>query len=221
MEYRSMKITRVAPSSNSRRSRRAPPHTQKGVVLFIALIVLVAMTLAGISLVRSVDTANVIAGNLAFKQGALQAADIGVEAAVAALPTIVTTTLDTVVNPPPAGPPNYWYYPSRRETDVYGVPTTKEAGTTGGALAINWANVPIASTVAGNDVQIVIDRLCTGPIPVSDLQGKCFAESTPGGGSKKWGAPVFTSTTNVYYRVTARITGPRNTQSMVQAILSR
>ena len=45
------------------------PGGQSGVVLFIALIVLVAMSLAGVALVRSVDTNLLIAGNLAFKQG--------------------------------------------------------------------------------------------------------------------------------------------------------
>ena len=54
---------------------------QKGVVLFISLIVLVAMTLAGIGLMRSVDTSTIITGNLAFKQSTLQAADQGVEQA--------------------------------------------------------------------------------------------------------------------------------------------
>ena len=52
---------------------------QRGVVLFISLIVLVAMTLAGVALVRSVDTTNLIAGNLAFKQGATLSGDAAIE----------------------------------------------------------------------------------------------------------------------------------------------
>jgi Tfp pilus assembly protein PilX len=54
---------------------------QSGVVLIIALIVLVAMTLAALALVRSVDTNNLIAGNMAFQQAAKHSADAGVEAA--------------------------------------------------------------------------------------------------------------------------------------------
>ena len=195
---------------------------QKGVALFIALIVLVAMTLAGIALVRSVDTANVIAGNLAFKQGTLQAADVGVEAAVNALPTIISGFLDTNLMPASSSTvPNYWYYASRREDDSKGVPTTKEYGTVGAATPINWSSLPVASTVAGNSVQIVIDRLCQGPIPVTNLEGMCFATPGLGGGSKKAGAVIFSGATTVYYRVTARVSGPRNTVSMVQAVLSR
>src|SRR6185436_14173310 len=59
----------------------APRNAQRGVVLFIALIVLVAMTLAGIGMMRSVDTNNLIAGNLAFMNAALSAGDAAIEVA--------------------------------------------------------------------------------------------------------------------------------------------
>ena len=39
---------------------------QRGVVLFFALIALVAMSLAAVALIRSVDTSTIIAGNLAL-----------------------------------------------------------------------------------------------------------------------------------------------------------
>jgi len=58
------------------------PQKQRGVVLFIALIVMVAMSLAAIAMFRSVDTANLVAGNQAFKQSALNSTDIGVAAAM-------------------------------------------------------------------------------------------------------------------------------------------
>jgi hypothetical protein len=59
--------------------RMALRQAQQGVVLFIALIVLVAMTMAGIAVMRSVDTNVLIAGNLAFRNAALSAADAGIE----------------------------------------------------------------------------------------------------------------------------------------------
>ena len=54
---------------------------QRGVIVFIALIVLVAMTLAALSLIRSTDTGNVISGNLAFKQGTANASETVLESA--------------------------------------------------------------------------------------------------------------------------------------------
>lgn len=67
------------------------PHRQRGVVLLIALIILVAMTLAGIGMMRSVDTGSVIAGNLAFKQATLLASDRGIGDAFNALMSVVNT----------------------------------------------------------------------------------------------------------------------------------
>ena len=58
-------------------------RAQRGAVLFIALIVLVAMTMASVALVRSVDTATLGAGNIALKQSAAQAAERAVGMAMA------------------------------------------------------------------------------------------------------------------------------------------
>ncbi len=56
-------------------------HKQSGVVLFIALIVLVAMSLAGVALWRSIGTGVLIAGNIAIQRGAVTSSDRGIEAA--------------------------------------------------------------------------------------------------------------------------------------------
>src|SRR5262245_19064218 len=72
----------ISVSITSSRRYRNTPRRQHGVVLFIALIVLVAMTMAGIAIMRSVDTGNLISGNVAFKQNTLQAGDYSVNAAV-------------------------------------------------------------------------------------------------------------------------------------------
>jgi Tfp pilus assembly protein PilX len=194
------------------------PGKQRGVVLFIALIALVALTLAGIALMRSVDTGNVIAGNLAFQQAALQASDIGTETALAALPNIIATSLDAVCQGPacPANPMGL-YYPTMRTVDANGVPTTGEAPTLGSA--INWSTLP-TTTVSGYGIQYVIDRLCQGPAPVNNVQANCSMGVPLGGGSHKAGAIVFSAAGVVYYRVTVRVTGPRNAVSMVQTMLS-
>jgi Tfp pilus assembly protein PilX len=51
------------------------PASERGVVLLVALIILVALTLAGVALIRSVDTANIIAGNLSFRESAVHAGE--------------------------------------------------------------------------------------------------------------------------------------------------
>ena len=53
--------------SRHRACHLSHPTRQHGVVLFIALIVMVALSLAAIALIRSVDTTNAVVGNLAFR----------------------------------------------------------------------------------------------------------------------------------------------------------
>lgn len=54
---------------------------QQGIVLLVALIALVALSLSGIVLMRSVDTSNVISGNFAFNEAATQMAEVGINEA--------------------------------------------------------------------------------------------------------------------------------------------
>src|SRR3989475_9484042 len=71
------------PDSLSRRAHAPQLRArQSGTILIIALIVLVAMTLAGIATMRSVDTATITAGNIGLRQASVNAADQGIQAGV-------------------------------------------------------------------------------------------------------------------------------------------
>jgi type IV pilus assembly protein PilX len=187
-----------------------PRHAQRGVSLIIALIALVALTLAGLALMRSADTSNVISGNLAFREATVQATDVGVESAITALATIATTAPDA--NAPvgcAAGACNY--YPTMQTpVNGAGVPTV-----------IDWTAVPSTTLDSSYAVQYVIDRLCDGPTPVTDVANKCMNLAGTSAGSKKAGAVSFTSASQVYYRVLVRVTGPRNAVSIVQVTYAR
>lgn len=195
------------------RSNQPYPHyqpRQKGMALFIALIALIVLSLAGIALVRSVDTSNVIAGNLAFRQGSLHATDVGIETAYNTLGTITSSSPDANY-PSGCATGSCTYYALKQEAvDSRGIPTV-----------INWANVPSATVNSSYTVKYVIDRTCTGTLPVTDLVGKCSTSGSTVTGSKKSGAPVFSTGELVYYRVTVQVTGPRNTTSFVQALFLR
>ena len=55
---------------------------ESGIALIVALLALVAITLATIALVRSGGTGLEIAGNMAFKESATSATDVATDAAV-------------------------------------------------------------------------------------------------------------------------------------------
>src|SRR3954462_15093002 len=71
----------------SLRSHSAPGsrRRQRGVVLFVALIIMVALSLAAVALIRSVDTTSNVIGNLAFRQASILPSNLAVEATAAAL----------------------------------------------------------------------------------------------------------------------------------------
>lgn len=190
---------------------------QRGVVLFIALIALVAITLASIALMRSVDTANVIAGNFAFKESTIHTTDLGTEAAIKAMTTglIGTTGKTASANQ---------YFPVQKSLDDWGLPS------------IDWRNVPKTSiTGTGNEVQYVIERMCdavvnpttgalidaNGPDQTNrnDVTDFCITtpQCSPG---VSINSPPFCVAGDINYRITTRVIGPRGTVSVVQSIVA-
>jgi type IV pilus assembly protein PilX len=193
--------------------------TQTGVALIMVLIMLAAMMIAGVALIRVVDSANMISGNFAFRQATLNIADLGVEAAVAELTEIRKTSSEA---PYPAGCETFCrYFPARSVgsamLDSRGLPLLGGVdGTT--TRVINWSGNDVNAAPRGYSVRYVIDRQCK-VAPVTDAVNQCINYAPQSGGSKKSGATVFSSSSVVYYRVSIQVSGPRNTQSHVQVML--
>lgn len=184
---------------------------QRGIVMILVLIGLVAMTLAGIALIRGSQTSSMIAGNFAFRQAALASSDTAVELAYTQL-DLITAGLQNDRYPSGCLDGACVYYPTRQSTDVNGIPT----------LIGDWSLVPSNVVNTSYTTQYVIDRLCIGPLPVANTTTNCFAAAGSGaGGSRKVGDTNFSDPLRVNYRVTVRVTGPRNTSSFVQAIVAR
>jgi Tfp pilus assembly protein PilX len=193
-------------------TRRLPPRRarERGVVLFIALIFVVVMMLAGAGLMRSVDTGAVIAGNFAFKQATIQAVDAGIEAAYNDTFTRVSaaSTGTLAANA---------YYPTLQPLGTDGVPT-----------GVNWASAPVIdlSSTNGNRVQYVIERMCSpmtgGAIPTAepDVIANCITEPSAAPPCVRAPCPPWTAGQKTNYRVTVRVTGPRSTVTMAQAVVA-
>ena len=200
---------------------------QRGFIVYIALIALLILSLAALALLRTSDTAGVIAGNLAFKQAATGAADTGAERAFNELPALAAADADV---------PNR-YYRLMQAVDEHGVPAT-----------IDWSDVPCWGTDGGGNpvscadaasyrVQYVIDRLCTSAPVAGDsaevLARKCVSGqpfSTAGSAGPDnsshaqtthifGGTPPPPARPTIHYRVTVRVQGPRNTASTVQTVV--
>lgn len=187
--------------------------SQRGVVMFTALIVLVAMTLAGIALMRRVDTGTIIAGNLAFRQTATHVADLGVEAARSWL-TTTSTSLFTDSSS------NAYFATWQESIDLLG----NDAGKTD----YNWSTA-IATSGAfaaptGYTARYVIHRLCEATGDPTGSSANCVktnvtssSTSTGTKGAAAYGSYAISVPTAALYRITVRVEGPRNTLSYIQS----
>lgn len=209
-------------------NRATPLPAQRGFIVYIALIALLVLSLAALALLRTSDTAGVIAGNLAFKQAATGAADTGAERAFNELPALAAADVDV---------PNK-YYRLMQAVNGDGVPAS-----------VDWSSVPCwaagggATPVSCTDaasyrVQYVIERLCATPPTAGEaaaaLASKCVSgqpfSSAGGPGSDTSShaqtthvfgglAAVSPTRPTIHYRVTVRVQGPRNTTSTVQTVV--
>lgn len=218
------------------------PYRQHGLALMVALIALVAMTLAGVALVRSIDTNSLIAGNLAFRQSATLSAEQGIEAAIKTLKTLSV---------------------SQREQDQDGkgyFATMQDAGLvdgkgidyTGNRTAptsdnIQWqdqagesqdgAVTPFCLAeldAAGNRICYTIHRQCINPGASTNTGQECIFECTdssngdPKGGEMASGTYAHLKSPSgekkcqerlLFYKITVRAASPRGNSSYLQVFV--
>ncbi|HLP97176.1 MAG TPA: hypothetical protein VK149_01890 [Sideroxyarcus sp.] len=212
---------------------------QRGVVLFFSLVALLAMSLAAVALIRSVDTSTMIAGNLAFKQSATSAGDNGVEQAIGCMTgsagclwannvgnygEVLKDITNPLNNTDLANNPGF--YASSTGLDLFAEATWADGN----------SNVYLGEDPAtGNKVRYIIQRMCrsANALPANaenDIkvppETSCLflsaEETLDEMNIKKYQDICPTCETKgqvPVYRITAKIDGPRNTVSYVQAFV--
>ena len=205
---------------------------QSGLVLFVALVALVAMSLAAVALVKSVDTGTLIAGYLAFKQSATMSADSGLTAAYdffnnVAEPQLATnpTFLDTQKA-------NYGYianYNALRLSGINKITDDAVWTNTWSRPATGNGNDANGKDSSGNTVRYIIERMCDadGRFNLGNglnddnclIAGTAFGEGDSKSGGGKYDPNILNTSAQPTYRVTARVQGPKNTLSFVQTFL--
>ena len=208
------------PVSRRRAGRRnSCKRKQHGLVVFIAMLVMLALALAGIALIRSTDTATRVNGNLVFRHAATSAVDRGIEQTIHAVweasPSLDRTQHNAAQN----------YYACVRGANgnclaagsaVPKIPDLLKSasGCAGAGLAAGL----VANDDAGNKSCFVIERMCLNP--GAAVGSNCNLSSAAFGadlGTQHYVGLVRPG--DAYYRVTVRVEGPRNTVSYAQAML--
>lgn len=216
----------LAPEVSSSRGRiRA---NQRGASLIIALIALLVLTLMGLALVRSVDTSNLIAGNFALRQAAVSGADIGAEAALNYIRNTVLACAN-VESPNQRYPANCsltagncQYYPSMREEEKGVVLASAPSALP--KVNVDWTAINPVDDNATYKTRFVIDRLCEEDNPGRFVPTLCrTGEPTqPADSQSTQPLPAFACDRefSVFYRITVRTEGPKDTVSMVQTLVA-
>jgi type IV pilus assembly protein PilX len=230
---------RLAPASpgilTKRPSRSIAAHfsRQRGVILFLTLLALLAMSLAAVALIRSVDTSTLIAGNLAFKQSTTTSGDGGIEDAITWLVNTDIANGTTNIYKDSAHTLNVTnaavgYY-SYLERDASGL--EKKSLTDPNATDhFKWDGSDSSAEVidsGGNRKRYIIQRMCRtfdtkvedneclfggAPIPDKNDQATKMTSDVCFGP----GCPLLLGEVP-QYRITVKIIGPKYTVSYVQA----
>lgn len=191
---------------------RIDKYHQNGVVLVVTLISLVIMLLASIALIRSTDTNLLIAGNVSFKRDIINQGEISI-------PVIRARFLSGALAAESARKTNLLaanYYATIQASNSSGIPNlllNKEDFDS--ALGTN----NIVDTTNKVTIRYMIDRMCltTGAVSLfecaigvstTDITYNSLAPINAKGQDK----PV--------YRISIRVTGPRNTEVFLQSTFS-
>ena len=174
-----------------------PFSAQRGSSLFIVLVLMAVMLLGGLAAARMTEVATLASGNSARRDAALQASQIGVSTAYAAVKALGDE--ETSVSP--------WYY------------AVAQAQGTDGLPSVNFDNA--AQLVVGAyTVHYIAERLCTGALPIADAMQQCLVKQvdvlSSAAGGQRIEPPLAPQ-----FRITVRVSGPKNTRVWVQTLVTK
>lgn len=199
---------------------------QGGFVMVIALVALAILSLAAIGLIRTVATSSSIAGNLAFEQAATTSADQAFESAItwlennagqasSASATACAAEVGATVLACDQASRGY----ASQRTD----PSSSQSWSAWWTqrVAAGYTAVALDADTAGNSAAYLIERMCTSSGDASASIG-CSAppSSQDSTSSKKAGSTAQSASSQVYFRITVKVAGPRNTLSFTQAMVA-
>jgi type IV pilus assembly protein PilX len=200
---------------------------QRGVVLLFSLITLVILLIAAVALIRSFSNSMFTAGNIAFKRDLQNQSDRVIPGVLASFNTGVLATTTARAASLVASNYSAMQLPS----NSLGVPLVLLGNDTAFSAVGNTANDVSVTTIAGEAQQVtiryVIDRLCDATGTDTTLgAGHCVLidSGVPQGGSVTDLQRAETAGVGgggavpqqLVYRISVRVTGPRNTQAFFQ-----
>lgn len=216
--------------------RHAHPLRQRGVSLIFALVTMVALSLAAVAMIRSVDTGTLVLGNLGFKQDTLQGAD---DAARSAIQWLTDNIADVALYNDRT---DVGYYATERNPTANPLDVTGNSGNAS-ATRIDWNGTgdcggstgpclltrEVTNLPNGVTARYVILRLCsgTGDPSASGTSLRCarplvnIANESGERNSLTYANAqrIGIVTVSQYFRVLVRARGGRNTVTYTETLV--
>lgn len=196
---------------------RSRSRSQRGSVLLFSLITLTILLISAVALTRSFNTSLFNAGNLAFKRDLQNQGERVVPGVLALMRTGALATSTSRANASVANN----YSATILATNARGIPNALIDDTTFASVGSSANDVAVTDQAV--TVRYMVDRLCSTTGLDSTLgSAKCtMADGTNSSGGDARGlvqppAPP----AGVVYRLSIRVTGPRNTQAFFQTTFS-
>jgi len=174
-----------------------PTRRQRGVTMLLVLLLLSVMLIGGVALARITEIGSLAAGNASYREASLQASEVGLNTAYAAVRAVVNEEASV----------GGWYWSTIQPADVAGIPT------------VDWAAAP--EVMAGiYSVRYVVERMCN-TTPVTSTLRQCLVRQAPQVDSSKFGQEALDPPNSRQFRITVRVAGPKDTQTWVQSLATK
>lgn len=206
------------------RFAHCPLERQRGVVLLFSLIALVVMLIASVALIRSFQSSLFTSGNIAFKRDLQNQGERAVDEVLKAFRTGDLKTPAARAAHQAASN----YSATMLPVNAKGIPNALQNDTTFAAVGDALNDIKPANQQVS--IRYVVDRLCVTVGAESTLGStSCVVADNlvpAGTSSGNWqsaerslgvGGGTPTGQPGVVYRLSIKVTGPRNTQSFFQS----
>lgn len=187
--------------TNTLRTRAGDPAcSQRGVTMLVVLILLSVTLLGGLAFARLTEVGTLASGNTAYREASIQASEVG-------LNTVFQRIRDDIVDEE-AGLAG-WYWPSPQAADAQGIP------------AVDFDAAP-EIVVGAYSVRYIAERMCEGAMPVTEPLRQCLVKQIPQDTkSRSAGKEELDPPNSRQFRVTIRVTGPKDTRTWVQSLITK
>jgi type IV pilus assembly protein PilX len=174
-------------------------NNERGVTMLVVMVLLSVMLLGGLAFARMSEVGALAVGNANYREAALQASEIGLNAAFAQVRA--TPVVDEELGV--AG--SYWAIDQPKDAD--------------GLPVIDWDAAPEIA-VGAYSVRFATERVCTVAVVTSPLQ-ECLVKQVMVPTSADPTREKIDPPNSKQYRVTVRVTGPKGTTTFVQSLITK